>query len=191
MITTKLLTLFVFSILLSGCCLRGHEDVQLFVPDKVKNFVPYVDQQTLPFLKLNGDTVPVMISRAQFFQNESCAECYCLSTESEFQEINFSSATDPSLLFLILKAEDPRLLFSNQDSGFELLVDDSESGVCDSTLVSCLDSMIIQGKIYYNVYQLERRMTLLPNTNVLHVFYNAQKGVLRIEWNDGTTLDVL
>ncbi|MEO6039727.1 MAG: hypothetical protein ABIQ93_15040 [Saprospiraceae bacterium] len=192
--TIKLSIILAFSVLLTGCCwISGRENTQLFVPKEVSDMVPYSDQQPVIFLKSGGDTVRVKVSRFQGFQNESCAECYCSSKESELQEFTFFSPSD-TLLNLRLSAEDPRLIFFSHFESFILTVNASGTVLCDSTSLApvyCLDSLLVRGVNYKNVYKLEPLVNSLPGEDVSRIFYQASKGVVRIDYSDGTSLEIL
>ncbi|MEO6759598.1 MAG: hypothetical protein ABIO24_09105 [Saprospiraceae bacterium] len=160
------------------------------VRTEVIDKVPYVDQQVLTFIKSTGDTLLVTVRRSQDFMNDNCVECYCNTTESEL--IGLSLISDSvSLLSMNIWADDPRVTFAGKISGFELWVNPTGEVRCDSSMIICLDSLTVQGVYYQNVYQLEHRFTTLPDLDITRLFYQAEKGLLRVDYKDGTKMEVL
>ena len=63
---------------------------------------------------------------------------------------------------------------------------------CDTSgmfMTTCYDSLVIQNHSYQNVFQLD--ISNVPDTATFRIFYNADKGLLRMEQKDGRFWNVL
>ncbi len=154
--------------------------------------VPYADQQKVNFLSSSGDTLRILVESIQEFDGGSCAEC-CENKREEFLTIALNGP-DSAFAYVALMASTMQIGFVLSDVYLGLAVDATGSVVCDSTLATpsrCLDSLIVQGKVYKNIYQLDSGPRVTTAATPIRIFYQAEKGLLRIERNNGEILEVL
>ncbi len=188
---TRSFTLLV-TVLFAGCCLHNRENTPLLIQQEVKQLLPYADQQEVRFLTSSGDTITTFSRNITEFDDGSCAEC-CIPTSTEYQTVKLLQG-DSVLLYIGLIAGSAQVTFDFLNI-FNILSLNSANGgvVCDSTLrfpVRCLDSLLVGGVVYKTVYQMDNTDTI-PGTGPQRMYYQVNKGVLRIERANGEIWEVL
>ncbi len=188
-----IIPLLLCAALFASCCLRGRDDQTVLLPQAITDALPYADAEELRFLSNTGDTLKTRVNYKQENIAVSCAECYCESVKNENRSFTLVNDDLSALAVIVADAsfQPGQIDFIVGDDYLELPLSASGTFLCSNTQttnITCYDSLAIQNQIYKNVFELE---SAIPAATTLKIFYNTEKGVLRVEKKDGSFWDLL
>ena len=204
--TKKIIVLALLAILVSSCICWGVRDVDCYLTDVQKQFIPYKEGQVFSFTKSTGQTLDFTVSGVQVVPFEYRLGAYCtvyvvgeekfasLRSESGTYRINIRSTFNSShsccgYRSLQISITNMVFVLNAGNEGVFLISDD---------FTFLFDSLEINGKVYYDVVKQKRLQwhnvpigsdeRLEPTS--WQLFYNKTYGILQIK-RDGENFLVL
>ena len=177
-ITILLVTSFLFS--LSSCYYEcdtsSFPKKTYLLPEEAKHIFAYSGEDTIRFLRNNADTVTYIGDKIDtlFIESIQRTECDGNIIYYEVYETIFNSTINPQIFVKLNYLEtDPTYI------GLSIIYDSTFSFFLDSKLASeppNIDSININGKTYFDVYQIQR-------VNGTQLLYNKEFGILKLTSN--------
>ena len=168
----KYLIIFVFFIF-SSCCKESIEVNRYNLSDEEKMFIPYLNNQTIPFYHSNSFDFNVKVTNldTEFLRTktEHCGENYVsyeiktAQLQSEIPELNIS-------ISITSKVFNPIISININNSFLQKDITDGPD----------FDTLSIDNMNYLDVYQIENNIS---DTTIIYpekVFYNRTYGIIQI-----------
>ncbi len=177
-----LFLVFCLIVLTAGCC-REKTSITIGLSPEAKSYLPYSDGSQIWFLYNNRDTIKTTIFAKTDSTEADCVGDCCERVFQGYYNLSIKKANGD--IFAEISAADNILSFYYNSNRFaDLTIDNtSKIAVCDTTKGSfCYDSLLVNNRMHYNVFRLIR---FYQQGDAKQLFYTKERGILRVEYNNG------
>ena len=191
MIKNKISLLLLFASVLLFSCKKDKIDT-VYVPDYLKQMLPYSDGQIIHFVDSNGETTEATIIMTSGFQEKSnCPSCPVYIREEYYkyafkvgnrQFIQLDVDVRPNIFMSIFSPLDDFQF----GAGFDFMTQDRVAQfICNGPRQTCINSIILNGKIYTNV--LEIISGAVAADQLTKAYYSTTLGLIGFRYGNGFT----
>ncbi|MCW3080618.1 hypothetical protein [Segetibacter sp.] len=165
-----------------------------YVPDSLKQMVPYRDADVIQYANASGSILNVRIGKeGGFIEKSTCVGCEPYEREETIGYVFYvgvktlvrlSIDTRPFIFMTIYSPEDNYQI----GGGFDFAtVEGVPLPLCSPNLPrqKCLSSVTLNGKIYYNVLEANN-FTTAPK-ELSKAYYTVEKGLVAFSYGNGNT----
>ena len=160
-----------------------------YVPDYLKEMLPYQNGQTIRFNGNYGVIDAIISASSGFVTKSACSSCEPYVRE-EYLEYRFNVGTKPFVKFSVdvrpnvfLGIYSPMANFQS-GGGFDFLTKEGiPQPICDGPRQTCLSTLILNGKSYSNVLEIRNGTSA---DQIIKAYYTVEKGLIGFAYGNGS-----
>ena len=177
---------FLF-VLLTSC--KKDKVPTTYVPDYLKQMLPYHDGQTIRFNGNYGVIDAIISAKSGFITKSSCPSCDPYIRE-EYLEYHFNVGTTRFVKISVdvrpnvfLGIYSPLANFQS-GGGFDFLTKEGlPQFICNGPRQTCLTSIVLNGKTYFNVLEIRNGTSA---DQIIEAYYSVEKGLIGFAYGNGS-----
>jgi hypothetical protein len=206
---SKLIFLFIISLLFSACCrLKSIEVAKYRLTQSELNLLPYTKGEKISFVHSNGYEFDFTVSeestifREDYLTENDCPR-FCNSIQERSVTLNSSYPVLSFHFYICSKlpvdslstgynSSSTNSMKINFNSHYDLTVkyDSLANFICNDSLTTCYDSILINGNLYNSV--IEKQFRNLDDSTLLYpksILFN-KRGLLQLKMSNNETYSI-
>lgn len=195
--TYQIRYLSLLLILLITSCSKDEENLTEFVPQYIKETIPYSQNQKLQFIGSNNDTINCTVNiDIEYFETSSCSGCELTKSEVIYYYVvddkhnnlaplaHFETSkrlSDANTILMGINSPDDY----SGGPGWSFLLKDMSSDFQCNTEQICHSKLTFNGIEYQNVVEFPWDVQLSYN-NINKMYYSKSKGIIQFIYKDSS-----
>jgi hypothetical protein len=182
LVMNKYFTIIIL-LLLSSCCKNGIEISRYVLGDSEKESIPYLADETIKFTHSNGLEFDLSVTNkhTEFQQTEIH---HCVDDYSTYETLTVDLFSNIPELYVNIEITpidfNPFMIISINKYFFELNLSSEPE----------IDSIIIGGQIFNNIYQADSYMSDSLTISPKQVLYNREVGIIQITMTNNEKITI-